>query len=382
MVIWTTEALFLLSGIDIKNRIMNKILYILFFTFLNAWNVCCQSTSDQRYTLSKEIVKKKESQVSSGARKGVNGIVNGKLVIHGGSEGLTDKFLLFDERTFQVSQYITFFNKSDKVLGVLVKDDKILKSGYMRVPEKYRYYSITDIPVDSFPYQDVWIQRGNATVKIDTYPFHFIDKSYDVSFSSDGQYVIVNPYTDATAGYWPEDDDRFYIYDLVKMNEMEVRKQIIKCERCMKVNMINDKMIFVKEIKIGRGMDGYYKNIYISPKNNINDTLKVAHDINIRLLSPDGKFILGEKYLHGRYVPVIVDVASRRFQYLLGREYPMNYSFYSSVENKFAFDLDTYIIYVEFPVTYPFDALNKDMSMSTKGEDTVFWKKYRHESLK
>jgi hypothetical protein len=147
--------------------------------------------------------------------------------------------------------------------------------------------------------------------------------------------------------------------------------------------MIGDKIYFVKEIEIGRGRDGYYKNIYVAPKDNINDTLKIAHDINLIKLSPDGKFILGQKYLNGEYVPIIIDVTLKRFQYILGRNYPIDDSFFSPYEKKFAFDFGTHIVYIEFPDRYPFDTLDtKKGKRLAAAEKNAFWAKYQHEPLK
>lgn len=361
---------------------MNKFFFLLLFIFLDVCSGSCQTRVEHNYALSKESVKRKKPGTVTETRRGISGVVSGKIVIYGGSEGMIEKFMLFDEKSQQLSPFLTLSNKSDKVLGILVKEGQIFKKGFMSIPEKYREYRIDDIPIDSMPYQDIWIQDGTAIAKIDTYPFHYIDKAYDSNFSMDGRYLIVNPYTDITAGYWPEDDDRFYIYDLIDLKKSHIKKQTIKCEQCMNTNMIGDRILFVKEIAIGGGQDGYYKNIYIAPKDDIKDTLKIAHDINIIKISPDGKFILGEKYLHGEYTAVIIDIASKRFQYLLGRNYPMSYSFYSPYEKKFAFDFGTHFVYIDFPETYPFDALSRKVNRTSKTENADFWKKYQHEPMK
>lgn len=361
---------------------MNKFLCFFLLCALNVCNVSCQTQGEQRYVLSNEYLKKKTPQAIMEQRRGISGVVHNKLVIFGRSNGLTEEFFLYDERSQVLSPFLTLQNTSDKVLGLLAKDNKLLKNGYLSIPDMYKEYRIEDIPIDSLPYQDFWIEDGNVKVKIDSYPFHYVDKAYDTKFSFDGKSVIVNPYTDVSAGYWAENDNRIYIYDLVDIKKSQVQKQTIRCDQCMNANLIGNKIIFVKEIEIGGGRDGYYKNIYIAPKNNIDDTVKIAHDINIIQLSPDGKFILGEKYLHGKYTPVIVDVASKRFQYLLGRKYPMAYSFYSPYEKKFAFDFQTHFVYINFPDSYPFDALNQKSTQSSKTEDAAFWKKYQHEALR
>jgi hypothetical protein len=353
--------------------------YFYFFALLYASNVSCQPGSELDYALSTELIVRKAPGADQ-VEKSVNGIVNGKIVISGNTAGMTKTFLLFDENTQQVSPFITFQNKTEKVVSIIANEKRIIREGYMSVPDKYKDYPVEKIPVDSLPYQDIWIQQEKTNVKIDSYPFHYIDKYFKINFSHDGRYLVVNPYTDISAGYWPENDNRFYIYDLGNLKRIE--KQTINCEQCMNANLVGDKIIFVKEIEIGGGRDGYYKNIYVAPKNNINDTLKIAHDINLVQISPDGKFILGQKYLYGEYTPVIIDVASRRFQYLLGREYPMSYSFYSPHQKKFAFDLGTHLVYISFPDTYPFDALNQKATRSSKTEDAAFWKKYQHQALK
>jgi len=78
---------------------------------------------------------------------------------------------------------------------------------------------------------------------------------------------------------------------------------------------------------------------------------------------------------------VIIEVASKKYQMLLGRDYYKHKSFYSHHENKFAFDFTGYLIYVDFPDKYPFDALNWRNEEIPDWTEKEFWSKYQHDPL-
>ena len=77
----------------------------------------------------------------------------------------------------------------------------------------------------------------------------------------------------------------------------------------------------------------------------------------------------------------IVDVTQKKYQLLLGRDYDDDRSqaFYSQYHQKFAFDMNSHIVYVDFPDEYPFDALRRDNSLVPFDLDLT---PYQHPPLK
>ncbi|MDR1097318.1 MAG: hypothetical protein LBL57_04215, partial [Tannerella sp.] len=129
-----------------------------------------------------------------------------------------------------------------------------------------------------------------------------------------------------------------------------------------------------------------YSNIYKAPIGNINDTTVIARDMELINITPDGKYILGKRKLHGKRLTVILDVAAKRYQYITGRNYHSKPSFYSYQMQKFAFDFGTHFVYVEFPDTYPYDAMIPyKIEWYSDADNKAFWKEHvleEHKPLK
>jgi hypothetical protein len=344
-------------------------------------NLSCQNKD--LYVKSKEIIVNKNPNfklITNNKRLDIVGAINDEYVILGMDSLKNKKTFLYNENKQEIKPLALMPNqKENKVIRIKVKNDLILQIGYLGLSEEYYNIPFDKLPIHLFEYQEFWIQFKNRNVKIDSYPYYYLDKYINCNFSDVGDKLVCNPYTTFSAGYSPDDDNRIYLYDLHGIENGKFVKQIIPCERCVNTFIIKNKFIYGKEIPIGKGYDGYYLNIYSAPIDNINDTVLIAHDIEIKQITPDGKFILGKKYLYGKYTPVIVNVDTKRYQYILGRNYFFDYCYYSHLEEKFAFDIGEKIVYIEFPKDYPFDALeNIFLKHTTKEENRIFWEKYWH----
>ena len=70
------------------------------------------------------------------------------------------------------------------------------------------------------------------------------------------------------------------------------------------------------------------------------------------------------------------------YDYILGREYYNYHYFYSPAKQQFAFDTKNSIIYIEFPSTFPFQAIgHQKYEHFTKEQNAIFWEKHKHQSL-
>jgi hypothetical protein len=353
---------------------------VIFFFVCATSALCCRcQNKNERFRISKEKIKlvKLGFTENVGYDKYVYSIIgnsNNKISISRfDSLGRVELFL-FDEKTSILSRDTESIELTgNKVIRLKRLFDKIFLLGYYQ----------TKTLEEFFEHQDFWIQYKKRTVKFDSFPYNYIDKYFQVNFSSNGQYIICNPYTDVTAGYDHKEDGKVYVYDLRNINVSIIKKQTLNCERCLNVSIIkNNYFLYTKELPIGRGYDGFYKNVYSAPINNIGDTTRIANEINIKLATPDGNFFLGEKYLYGRNVPVIVNVKTKKYQFILGRDYPLDQCYYSTEEEKFAFQYKKNIVYVEFPDEYPFNALDFfSTKSSTKVEREAFWQKFEQRSF-
>jgi len=360
---------------------MRKIISLI-INIIICLNIKCQTTESD-YTLSNEKIEEKHQLLFnfSNARGKLNiiGLTKDSLILLE-----KDRIIYsYNEKKLEIKPYIKVLDFNNcKAINILAYNDIIFQVGFLKLSEQYKDIPIDKIPIEKFEYQDFWIQYKEKNIRIDSFPYHYIDKYIRCVFSDDGKKLICNPYTSVTPGYSPESDNRIYLYDLQEIVNGKIDKRIITCERCMNAFIVNNNYYFNKEVPIGHGFDGFYNNIYKAPLNNINDTNMIAHNIELINITPDGRFILGGKYLHGKYTLVILNVETKKYQYILGRNYPIDNCYYSFKEKKFAFDFGKHIVYIEFPKEYPFDALEntffKFFKQYTKEQDKAFWEKHTH----
>lgn len=305
---------------------------------------------------------------------------NNRLSIQTLDSGIRPLFFLYDERSSEIENEPVKVKIDSKFLSIIRYGETFAFSGYFNLPE-YPDVPIESLPLKNLEYQELWIQNRGKSIKLDKLPFHFIDKYYQLKFSSSGDYLICNPFTTRTAGYDSKEDGFFILYNLTNIQEGVSNRRLVECDACMNTFISNNKFIFQREIPIGHGFDGVHLNIYQAPLTNVNDTIRIASDIELLLLSSDEKYILGAKYLYGRWTGVILDIRAKKFQYLIGRDYLSHNYFYSSVKKKFVFDFGEQFVYVGMPKVFPFDAMKSHYRFTKKEEDVLFWKKYDPNSV-
>lgn len=359
---------------------MRKLSFIILFN-LFIGNVQCQS-GDKYYILSNETIKKKDIQsleVKQIEKIHPIGKYADKITFLGTDSSDNIHFFLYDESSnLLTADFFKVNQTKNKVLRARTQDDIIFLTGYYNVAPRFKDFSISNLPIDSHAYQHLWIQKGLKEYKIDSLPYHFIDKYYEYKFSDNTRYLICNPFTSLASSYSEYEDGKILLYDLQDMANEEVKKEVIQCDRCLNTFILGENIYFQKERPMGNGFDGDYHNIFKAPLKNISDTTLLAYNIEFILISPDKKYILGGQYLYGKYCPVIIDLEQKKFQYILGRDYPLDRCFYSTYEKKFAFDFDDRIIYVETPDVFPFDALKNHYRFTNQQDNAAFWKKFTH----
>lgn len=290
----------------------------------------------------------------------------------------TDQFFLLDEINFSIKQIQveTSINKSIAIKSITL-DEYILSFGYWNESGNFDNISLDSIDIDSreYNYQDMWLFKKNENILIDKFAHNYIDKKLRCQFSFEGDRLICNSYTNSSPNYSENEDNQIFIYDISEFSNNKVSKTLINCDRCKNSYISKDKIIFNKEIPMGAGYDGYFNNIYEASLNNIKDTVKLAHNMEISLFSDDGEFILGMKRLFGKTTPYILSTSKKSYQYLIGLQYE-NY-FYSKTYKKFAFIKADKIVYINYPKNFPFNALDKKRQKSSTEDNKVFWEKFK-----
>jgi len=173
--------------------------------------------------------------------------------------------------------------------------------------------------LSDYGYSNLYLKNGFDKIKLDS--IYNADKIIHSSFSSDGKYLLVNSLNTLSDYYNPEQDNRIMVYDLSDIDRGNIKKEYIPCDKCADSYLVNNTLFFT----IGR-KDAYSgfnnKDIYMAPWGNLKDTVKIASNTKIIAISPDGKYILASRFFdRQKNTCVIIDVASKKYQMLLGRDY-------------------------------------------------------------
>ncbi len=240
-----------------------------------------------------------------------------------------------------------------------------------------KYY--LDAP-DEYGYSKLMITIGNEDIMLDS--IYNADKKIHSSFSSDGNYLLINTLNTLSDFYNPEQDDRIALYDLKTISGAKVQKKYIQCVHCSDSYLVGNTFFFTKGRK--DGYDGFTnKDIYSAPWGNLGDSVKIASNTDLLAISLDGKYILGSRFFDTQSnTNVIIDVESKTYQLLLGRDYHNYRGFYSNTENKFGFSIDGYVVYVDFPTRFPFSALKWKNEGIPDWTEKQFWNQFQHQPLK
>lgn len=225
-------------------------------------------------------------------------------------------------------------------------------------------------------YISLYIQTKKNIFTLDS--IYNADKKIHSSFSADGKILIVNTLNTLSDYYNPEQDDRFMVYYLGSINVGKIKREYIPCTHCADGYLIGKDLFFTKSNIRDNFSGGFaWKDIYKAPWGKLQDSVKIAAFSEIIAISPDGKYILGTRHFDLPNSPcAIFDVENKKYQLLLGRNYSKAHAFYSYKEKKFAFDFGGWLVYVDFPKEFPFDALRKDNPDIPRWSNKEFYKQF------
>jgi len=215
--------------------------------------------------------------------------------------------------------------------------------------------------------------------KIKSYSEHYYDKDIDYNISYSGSDIVLNEFVSQYLRSTKADS----IVTIFNIKDELIDKIELVCKECINLQVQNDRLYYGKKFYYFPGTDAYDWKIYQAPKFDLSKSKLLAEYIEILLVSPDGKYILGKKYLHGKDVAVILDTETKKFDYILGRDYLKYKYFFSPAYTLFAFDAGDYIIYIDYPEEFPFNAIGDDAKRkrTTKEDNTKFWERYKHPEL-
>lgn len=289
----------------------------------------------------------------------------------------TKALLIYDEQKQKTEDYKNvLIDKEYGLIGIKQANALKLSSVYNKsLHDNLSFCEISDLHKLHVMYI---ANKNNYSFQLEN--SNSFEDEVDINLSSDGRYVIHASYT----GIYLKDvrgDSIITIYDFNNIDKPLIKE--LTCKECIKPQIVNEQLFYGKKFYYFPGTDAYDWKIYRASKLDLPRSELLAEYIEILLVSPDGKYILGKKNLQGKDVAVILDVEAKKFAYLLGREYLQFDYFFSPAYKKFAFYTENHIIYINYPDEFPFNSVGEDAERkrTSKSEKAVFWKKYNYPAL-
>lgn len=300
---------------------------------------------------------------------------------YGGHSSEAAAILYYDENNRRVVDSITIKRQGRNVLDFFQLDDITLYHGFYQVPSNCENKIIDDLDRGEYlqDYQDFWVEVNGDEMKIKSFPMHYFDKDvyFHICYTEDC--IVLNEYVSTYLRSTKSDS----IITVFNVQNGHIASKELTCKECIKPQIVNEQLFYGKKFYYFPGTDAYDWKIYRTSKFDLPKSELLAEYIEILLVSPDGKYILGKKNLQGKDVAVILDVEAKKFDYLLGRDYLQYDYFFSPAYRKFAFDTENHIIYINNPVEFPFNSVGEDAERKRtfKSEKAAFWEKYNYPAL-
>jgi hypothetical protein len=356
---------------------------MLFLMIISATSLIAQ----KRYPLAEETIRPKSedlNKVLSGglyypAGKYGNQVVyqvNLKEKTRYGYSNEAEGKVYYDELTGEVSDTLSIKTKGRNILRFLQIDNITLYRGFYHVPDDYSDKIIDELDRGQAlqDYQDFWVSLNDSTLKIKSYPEHYSDKDIDYYIDGSGNYVVLNEYVSQYLRSSKADS----VIAVFTIENDNIARRELNCGECINSQVQGSRLFFGKKFFYLPGADAYDWKIYSAPLFDLSKRELLAEYIEILLTSPDGKYILGKKQLYGQACFVILDVESKKFDFVIGRDYYKYKYFYSPGLKQFAFDASDRIIYIDYPKEFRFNAIGMEAipDYTTNEEDSKFWKEH------
>ncbi|CAD5257216.1 MULTISPECIES: WD40 repeat domain-containing protein [unclassified Imperialibacter] len=284
--------------------------------------------------------------------------------------------VFYNELTNEVIDTLSIKKQGRNILSFIQMDGSTLYRGIFQVPGDLLDKNVDELSRGQFlqDFQDFWISSNGSDTKIRSYPEHYYDRDVDYFLDESGKFVVLNEYvsqylrsgrSDSTVRIFEIDDD-------------EIKQRDLSCIECINMQVSSGKLFFGKKFFYLKGADVYDWKIYSTPLFDLSKSELIAEYIEVLLASPDGKYVLGKKQNYGRTCFVIVDVAAKKFDFIMGRDYSKYKYFYSPGRRQFAFDTESHFIYINYPKEFPFNAIGPEAApaRTTNEEDSEFWAKH------
>ena len=287
----------------------------------------------------------------------------------------------YDEKSKSIVKTITLKSVSNKIYTIAQNQNTTLYRGFKDLPPNYESSSILDLyAIDNFiSRQDFWIEVDGEEIKLITFPSHYYDKDIETNIDPSGKIITFNTFVSE----YLRSTDADSIITVFKIKDSGILKEELICNSCINSQVNNNYIFYGKKFFYMQGAGVYDFSIYKAPQYELEKSELIMEYAEIVKISPEGRYILAKKFFYGKSTYIILDLETKKFTYLLGRDYMQYRCFYSPAYKRFAFDTGDNIIYIDYPKEFPFNSLGVDAERkhTSNEQDRVFWEKHKHADL-
>jgi hypothetical protein len=298
------------------------------------------------------------------------------------SSGLSAEAMLkvyYDEKTKQVRDSIDLRKTGQKIIKINQVGRLTMFHGLFKIPHMFEDKPIDELDRGEYlqDYQDVWLEKDSTVCKLKSFEHHYYDQDVEYSIEYSGKYILVSTFVSEYLRSTTA-DSVIFVFDLSNADKITNRE--IYCTECIKPQIVGNYIYYGKKFYYLPGADAYDWKLYRAPIFDLSKSELLAEYVELISVTPDGKYAIGKKLLYGKETFIILNIKTKKFQYILGRDYTKYKLFYSSAYQQFALDQEEQIIYIEYPKQYPFNSIGVDAEpkQTSDTEDAAFWKKFVH----
>jgi hypothetical protein len=197
------------------------------------------------------------------------------------------------------------------------------------------------------------------------------DNRFDASFFNHGKSISIKSYSDP----WDNSGELDPITYIVDLESLVIKK--MRIDSSINVIPFGKKIYYSKQKKYSLpDGENEYSTMDIHCIDENGKESVIAKDAFMHSISPNEKYMLAEKMLYGKSVPVIIDLDLKKCLYLFGKEdWSLYHIFFDELKGEFACDLGTQIEYFSSENSFSHDPLK--VFPRNKQDCDRFWKSHQ-----
>lgn len=270
------------------------------------------------------------------------------------------EILYYDEKRREIIRKELLDTLKSKAFELSICNQRTIKLGYSPIPLGFEKIDISSYLNTNY-FLDFWSEYGNIKQNfskiIAEYKLDPITYFYDNTCNN----FLISQYC-ANTYRCSEADSLIFIYNLNNIEKGNATPLTLSCVYCLNPQIIGDTIYYSQGFINDKETGNLGYHIYKSPLNNLKQKELIAENVMLRLIDSDGHYIFGYKSIRNVKSYVLIDARTKRFDYLIGRDFFNKGTkvFYSKVKNQFVVDYGDYFIYINVPDKFLLNSIGRD----------------------